>query len=86
MRRTKRSTELEIIFEKKALIDTNFGNACKYITVKERQWTLMLSSFVGNASVREPLYENGKSYAVSVFQRKVDARVGGQFPMKKKAK
>ena len=43
-------------------------------------------SFLGNASGRELLYKNGKPYAVSVFQRKEDARVGGPFPMTKKAK
>ena len=43
-------------------------------------------SFVENASGREPLYKNGKPYAVSIFQRKEDAWVGGPFPMKKKAK
>ena len=42
--------------------------------------------FVGNASGREPLHENRKPYAVSVSQSKKDARFGGPFPMKKKAK
>ena len=35
----------------------------------------MSMSFVGNASGCEPLCENGKPYAVSVFQRKEDAQV-----------
>ena len=88
MQRTKDSNELKIIFEKKALINTYFGKACEYVTVKdleERQCPLMLS-FVGNASGREKLYKNGKPYVVSVFQRKEDARVGGLFPVTTKAK
>ena len=32
IQKTKRSTVLKIVFEKKALIDTNFGNACEYVT------------------------------------------------------
>ena len=35
MQRTKRPTELKIVFEKKTLINTNFGNACEYVTVKD---------------------------------------------------
>ena len=31
----KRSSELKIVFDSKALIDKNFGNACEYVTVKE---------------------------------------------------
>ena len=81
MQRTKRWTELKIIFEKKALINTSAGNACEYVTTKDLGF-----SSVGNASGREPLYKNGKPYAVSVFQRKEDARVGGPFPMRKKTK
>ena len=67
------------------LVNANFGNACEYDTVKdlgEPQCPLTLS-FVGNASGREPLHKNGKPYAVSVLQRKEDARVEGPFPMTK---
>ena len=88
MQRTKRPTELKILFENKALINTNFGNAREYVTVKdlgERQCPSTLS-FLRNASGLEPLYKNGKPYAVSVFQRKKDARVGGPFPMIQGAK
>ena len=73
---------------KKALINTNFGSACEYATVKdlgERQCPLTLS-FVWNVSGPEPLYKNGKPYVDDVFQRKEDARVGDPFPMTKKAK
>ena len=35
MQRTIRSTELKIVFEIKTLINTNFGNACEYVTVKD---------------------------------------------------
>ena len=35
MQRTKRPTELKIVFEKKTLINTNLGNACEYVTVKD---------------------------------------------------
>ena len=31
----KRPAELKIVFEKKTLINTNFGNACKYVEVKD---------------------------------------------------
>ena len=33
MQRTKRPTELKISFQKKALININFGNACEYVKV-----------------------------------------------------
>ena len=39
-----------------------------------------------NASGREPFYKNVKPYVVSALQRKEDSRVGGPFPMTKKAK
>ena len=55
MQRTKRTTKLKILYEKKALINTKLGNAYEYVTVKdlgERQWTLMLS-FMGNTSGRD---------------------------------
>ena len=51
MQKTQRPSELKIVFEKKALINTNFGNACEYFPVKdlgERQCPLS-PSFVGNA-------------------------------------
>ena len=35
MQRTKRPIELKIVFEKETLINTNFGNACEYVTVKD---------------------------------------------------
>ena len=35
MQKTKRPIELKIVFKKKTLINTNFGNACKYVTVKD---------------------------------------------------
>ena len=35
MQRTKRTTELKIVFEIKTLANTNFGNACKYAIVKD---------------------------------------------------
>ena len=44
MKRTKRPTDLKIIFEKKALINTYFENACEYVTVKdlrERLWEML---------------------------------------------
>ena len=69
----------------KTLTNTNFGNACEYVTVKECQCPLTLS-FMGNTSGSEPLYKNGKPYEVSVVQKKEDARVGGPVPMTKKAK
>ena len=60
MKKTNRPTESKIVFEKKALIDRNFGNACEYVTVKDlgdRRYPLTLS-FVGSASGREPVYKN----------------------------
>ena len=45
MQRTKRPIELKIVFEKKELTDTNFRNACKYVTVTdlgERQCPLSI--------------------------------------------
>ena len=38
MQRTKRLTELKIVFEKKKLINTNFGNACEYVTIKDNKY------------------------------------------------
>ena len=35
MQRTKRPTELKIVFEKITLINRNFGNACEYVTDKD---------------------------------------------------
>ena len=35
MQRTKRPIELKIVSEEKTLIDTNFGNACESVTVKD---------------------------------------------------
>ena len=35
MQRTKRPTELKIVFKKKTLINTNFWNASEYVTVKD---------------------------------------------------
>ena len=35
MKRTKRPTELKIVFKKKTLINKKFGNACEYVTVKD---------------------------------------------------
>ena len=35
MQRMRRPTELKIVFEKKTLINTNFGNACEYFKVKD---------------------------------------------------
>ena len=61
MQRTKKPTELKIVFEKKALINTNFGNACEFVK------TL---SFKGNASGREPLYKNGKPYTLCPMTKK----------------
>ena len=35
IQRTKRLTELKILFKKKALIKTNFGNVWKYVAVED---------------------------------------------------
>ena len=66
MQRMKRPTELKIAIEKKTLINTNYENACEYVTVKECQWTLTLS-FMENISRRELLYKNGHFLIKKVF-------------------
>ena len=71
MQRTKRPTKLKIIFEKKALIITIFGNACEYVIVKD-------------SGERATLQKWKTLYAISVFLRKEDVRVGDPFPITKK--